>query len=60
MGNKNTSPPKGPDTGSAQEDEAVVTDSATGKEFCPTQQATSLNFQVNHKDINGDTTVITG
>ncbi|XP_026197941.1 consortin, connexin sorting protein b isoform X2 [Anabas testudineus] len=29
MGNKNTSPPKGPDTGSAQEDEAVVTDSAT-------------------------------
>lgn len=29
MGNKNTSPPKGPDTG--LEDEVVVNDSTTGK-----------------------------
>lgn len=31
MGNKNTSPPKGPDTGPTLEDEAIVIDSATGK-----------------------------
>lgn len=31
MGNKNTSPPKGPNTGPTQGEEEVVIDSPTGK-----------------------------
>lgn len=33
MGNKNTSPPKGPDTGLTQKEEDVFIDSTTGKIF---------------------------